>query len=112
MSDQFYHVVTEMSSIVNEAEEERQTAREIKTLVVVFIIGIMISVAVQKFYGKKYYRLATFISAFFVYLLIAAMIGRVIWNSYLVELMPFLKPARGFEYILGLIIFSGIILNS
>jgi len=36
------------------AEEERQTAREIKTLVLVFIMGIMFSLAVQKFYGNKY----------------------------------------------------------
>jgi hypothetical protein len=102
----------EMTWIVNEAEEERQTAREIKALVLVFIVGIMFSVAVERFYGKKYSKMATLISAFFVYLLIAAMIGRVIWNNYIIELMPFLRPARGFEYILGLIIFSGIVLNT
>jgi hypothetical protein len=101
-----------MTHIVNEAEEERQTAREVKTLLVVFIIGIMISVAVQQMYGKKYSKLASFITAFFVYLLIASMIGRVLWNSYVVELIPALKPARGFEYILGLMIFSGIVLNA
>jgi len=108
IGDQFYLSVSEMST----ADEERETAREIKTLVVVFIIGIMFSVAVQKFYGKKYYQLATFITAFFVYLLIAAMIGRVIWNNYIVELIPALKPARGFEYILGLMIFSAVVLNA
>lgn len=101
-----------MSGIVNEAEEQRQTAREIKTLLIVFVIGIMISVAIQNFYGKKYYKLATFITAFFVYLLIAAMIGRAIWNNYIIELMPFLRPARGFEYILGLMIFSAVVLHA
>ena len=98
--------------IINEAEEQKQSAREIKTLLIVFIIGIFLSVAVTQFYGKKASRLATFITAFFVYLLIAAMIGRMIWNRYLVELMPFLRPARGFEYILGLIIFAGLIFNA
>lgn len=98
--------------IINEAEEQRQSAREVKTLLVVFIVGVMLSVAVTQFYGKKASRLASFITAFFVYLLIAAMIGRMLWNRYLVELMPFLRPARGFEYMLGLIIFAGLVFNA
>lgn len=98
--------------IINEAEEQRQSAREVKTLLVVFIVGVMLSVAVTQFYGKKASRLASFITAFFVYLLIAAMVGRMLWNRYLVELMPFLRPARGFEYMLGLIIFAGLVFNA
>jgi len=93
-------------------EEEKQTMREIKILLLVFVFGIFFSVAVQQVYGPKYFRIAALITTLFVYLLVAAMIGRVMWNSYVIELVPVLKRAKGFEYILGLMIFCGLVLRA
>jgi hypothetical protein len=95
-----------------DVEEEKQTLREIKILLLVFVFGIFISVVVQQVYGPKYFKLATLITTLFVYLLVAAMIGRVMWNSYVIELVPLLKRAKGFEYILGLMIFTQLVLRA
>ena len=93
------------------AKEEKETAREIKIIILVFIIGIFVSYIVQELYGARFYKISTRISAISLYMLISAMIGRILWNSYVIKLFPFAKPAPGFEYILGLMIFSGLVLK-
>jgi len=40
------------------------------------------------------------------------MIGRLLWNKFIVELFPFLRPARSFEYILALMIFCALVLRA
>ena len=97
--------------MTNEIEEEKQTAREIKTIILVFIFGIFVSYMINEIYGKQYYKLSSRITAISLYMLISAMIGRIMWNSYIVELFPFAKPAPGFEHILGLMIFTGLVLK-
>ena len=101
-----------MHHLATDNEEERQTAREIKVLIIVFICGILFSFAIQQAYGPKYFKFAAIITTVFVYMLISAMIGRVLWNNYVVDLIPALKPARGFEYILGLMIFCALVLRA
>jgi hypothetical protein len=95
----------------NEVAEEKQTAREIKIIIIVFIIGVFISYVINEVYGKQYYKLSARVNAVSLYMLISAMIGRVMWNNYIIELFPFAKPAPGFEYILGLMIFTGLVLK-
>ena len=97
--------------MVNQVEEEKQTAREIKIIIIVFILGIFISYIINELYGKQYYKLSARVSALSIYMLISAMIGRIMWNNYIITLFPFAKPAPGFEYILGLMIFSGLVLK-
>lgn len=97
--------------MVNDIEEERQTAREIKIIIIVFILGIFSSYIVNELYGKQYYKLSARLNALSIYMLISAMIGRILWNNYIIELFPFAKPAPGFEYILGIMIFSGLVLK-
>jgi hypothetical protein len=93
------------------AAEEKQTAREIKILILVFIIGILASYAIQELYGKSYYKVSVRLTALSIYMLISAMIGRMIWNNYIIKLFPSTKPAPGYEHILGLMIFSGLVLR-
>jgi hypothetical protein len=96
---------------MSDKDEEKQTAREMKIIIIVFIVGILVSYLIQSFYGKQYYKMGLRISALSIYMLISAMLGRIIWNGYITELFPFVKPAPSFEYILGLMIFSGLVLN-
>ena len=42
-------------------------------------------------------------------LLILSFVGKLLWNSVLVDLFTFLKPARSFWQILGLMIFVSLI---
>jgi len=98
--------------IIDEAAEDRQTAHEIKVLILVFIFGILISFGIQEYGGKKYTKLAALITASVVFMLISSMIGRLLWNKFIVELFPFLRPARSFEYILALMIFCTLVLRA
>ena len=75
------------------------------------MIGILTSYIVQTVFGKQYYKVGLRISALSIYLLVSAMLGRILWNNYVTELFPFVKPAPSFEYILGLIIFLGLVTN-
>ena len=92
-------------------DEDRQTAYEVKIIIIVFMIGILTSYIVQTVFGKQYYKVGLRISALSIYLLVSAMLGRILWNNYVTELFPFVKPAPSFEYILGLIIFLGLVTN-
>ena len=65
----------------NEVAEEKQTAREIKIIIIVFIIGVFISYVINEVYGKQYYKLSARVNAVSLYMLISAMIGRVMWNN-------------------------------
>ena len=93
------------------AAEERQTAREVKILIIVFIIGILASYALQQIYGRSFYKISVRLTALSIYMLISAMIGRMIWNNYVITLFPSAKPAPGYEHILGLMIFSALVLR-
>jgi len=99
-------------TVFNEAAEDRQTAHEIKVLILVFIFGILISFGIQEYGGKKYTKLAALITAAVVFMLISSMIGRLLWNKFIIELFPFLRPARSFEYILALMIFCALVLRA
>jgi hypothetical protein len=99
-------------TVFNEAAEDRQTAHEIKVLILVFIFGILISFGMQEYGGKAYTKLAALITASVVFMLISSMIGRLLWNKFIVELFPFLRPARSFEYILALMIFCALVLRA
>jgi len=100
------------STVFNEAAEDRQTAHEIKVLILVFIFGILISFGMQEYGGKAGTKLAAMITASVVFMLISSMIGRLLWNKFIVELFPFLRPARSFEYILALMIFCALVLRA
>jgi hypothetical protein len=100
------------STVFNEAAEDRQTAHEIKVLILVFIFGILISFGMQEYGGKAYTKLSALITASVVFMLISSMIGRLLWNKFIVELFPFLRPARSFEYILALMIFCALVLRA
>lgn len=109
----FIYIIRRMHNNTDiEQNEERQTAREIKILVIVFIFGILVSFIIQKVYGPKYFKFAAIITTVFIYMLVSAMIGRIMWNNYVIEIIPSLKPARGFEYILALMIFSTLVLRA
>jgi hypothetical protein len=101
--------MTEADKLI--AAEERQTAREVKVLILVFIIGILASYALQQIYGRSFYKVSVRLTALSIYMLISAMIGRMIWNNYIITLFPYAKPAPGYEHILGLMIFSGLVLR-
>jgi hypothetical protein len=92
-------------------KEERNTAREVKILILVFIIGIFASYAIQKIYGRAYYGVSMRLTALSIYLLLSAMVGRMLWNNYIIQILPFIKPAPGYEHILGLMIFCGLVLR-
>jgi hypothetical protein len=91
--------------------EEKETAHEVKIVVLVFIIGIFASYVIQETYGRAYYKVSMRLTALSIYMLISAMIGRMIWNNYIITLFPFAKPAPGYEHILGLMLFSGLVLR-
>lgn len=97
--------------MTDQKDENAQASREMKVIIIVFVMGMLTSYIIQTIYGKQYYKIGLRISALSIYLLVSAMIGRILWNSYLTELFPFVKPAPSFEYILGLMIFSGLVFN-
>lgn len=47
--------------------------------------------------------------AFVIALVILGFVGKLLWNSVVVELFTFAKPARSFWQIIGLMIFVGLI---
>lgn len=96
---------------MEDVKEEKETAREVKILILVFIIGILASYALQQIYGRSFYKVSVRLTAVSIYMLLSAMVGRMLWNNYIVTLFPFAKPAPGYEYILGLMIFCGLVLR-
>jgi len=62
--------------------------------------------------GKKrevYTDFLAVLLALVLSLLILSFVGKLLWNSVLVDLFTFLKPARSFWQILGLMIFVSLI---
>jgi hypothetical protein len=62
--------------------------------------------------GKKRQVYTDFLSvllALILSLLILSFVGKLLWNSVLVDLFTFIKPARSFWQILGLMIFVSLI---
>jgi len=62
--------------------------------------------------GKKRQIYTDFLAvllALILSLLILSFVGKLLWNSVLVDLFTFIKPARSFWQILGLMIFVSLI---
>jgi hypothetical protein len=62
--------------------------------------------------GKKesYIELAAVLISFSISLIILSLIGKLLWNTVIVELFTCVKPAKSFWNILGLFIFLSLIL--
>lgn len=59
---------------------------------------------------ESYLSLASGLIAFVIVLVILALIGKFLWNGVIVELFSFAKPARSYLQILGLYVFTSLLL--
>ena len=60
---------------------------------------------------EGYISFVTFLLTFIISLLILSLIGQFLWNSSIVELFTFARPAKSVWHILGLFLFSTLILS-
>ena len=58
-----------------------------------------------------YVGLAASIIAFVLALVILSLIGKLLWNGVIVDLFTFAKPARSYWQILGLYVFTALVLG-
>jgi hypothetical protein len=58
----------------------------------------------------SYVQLAAILISFMIALLILSLIGKLLWNSVIVELFDFARPAKSFMQILGLYVFVSLLL--
>jgi energy-coupling factor transporter transmembrane protein EcfT len=56
-----------------------------------------------------YTELLSVLLAFIVALVILGFVGQMLWNSVIIELFTFAKPARSFWQIIGLLIFLSLV---
>jgi hypothetical protein len=57
-----------------------------------------------------YVELIVVLLTFFISLVILSLIGKFLWNGVIVDLFAFARPAKSFWQILGLFIFSSLVL--
>lgn len=58
-----------------------------------------------------YVGLAASIISFVIALVILSLIGKLLWNGVIVDLFTFAKPARSYWQILGLYVFTALVLG-
>jgi hypothetical protein len=81
------------------------------------VIGNAIRVAVDGFANpddtsarkESYVALAASLISFIIALVILSLIGKFLWNGVIVDLFTFAKPARSYMQILGLFIFTSLL---
>ena len=59
---------------------------------------------------ESYVELASVLIAFVISLIILSLIGKLLWNSVIVELFTCMRPAKNFWQILGLFVFVSLLL--
>jgi uncharacterized membrane protein len=60
---------------------------------------------------EGYIAFVTFLLTFIITLLILSLIGQFLWNSSIVELFTCVRPAKSMWHILGLFLFSTLLLS-
>jgi uncharacterized membrane protein len=60
---------------------------------------------------EGYIAFVTFLLTFIISLLILSLIGQFLWNSSIVELFTCVRPAKSVWHILGLFLFSTLLLS-
>jgi uncharacterized membrane protein len=60
---------------------------------------------------EGYISFVTFLLTFIISLLILSLIGQFLWNSSVVELFTCVRPAKSVWHILGLFLFSTLLLS-
>ena len=58
-----------------------------------------------------YVQLVVVLLTFFISLVILSLIGKLLWNSVVVDLVSVARPAKSFWQILGLYVFTAILLS-
>ena len=74
--------------------------------------------AIEGFVGNKdskerrnaYIDFVAFLLAFIVALVILGFVGKMLWNSVVVELFSVVKPARSVWHIIGLMLFTNLMI--
>ncbi len=81
------------------------------------IVGAAAKATVEGFSGLQssekrrdaYVEFVSMMIAFIVALIILSFVGKWLWNSVVIDLFAFAKPARSFWQILGLMIFISLV---
>ncbi len=81
------------------------------------VLGNAVRVAVDGFANpddsasrkESYAALAASLISFIIALVILSLIGKFLWNGVIVDLFTFAKPARSYMQILGLFIFTSLL---
>ena len=60
---------------------------------------------------EGYIAFVTFLLTFIITLLILSLFGQLLWNSSIVELFTCVRPAKSVWHILGLFVFSSLLLS-
>jgi len=58
-----------------------------------------------------YVELISTLLTFFISLVILSFIGKLLWNGVIVDLFEFARPAKSFWQILGLFVFTSLVLG-
>jgi hypothetical protein len=58
-----------------------------------------------------YVQLVVVLLTFFISLVILSLIGKLLWNSVVVDLVSVARPAKSFWQILGLYVFTALLLS-
>lgn len=56
-----------------------------------------------------YVELVVVLLSLFISMVILSLIGKLLWNSVIVDLFAFARPAKSFWQILGLFLFTGLL---
>jgi len=57
-----------------------------------------------------YVELVVVLLSIFISLLILSLVGKLLWNSVIVDLFAFARPAKSFWQILGLFVFTSLLM--
>jgi hypothetical protein len=60
---------------------------------------------------ESYVELAAVLIAFVISLIILSLIGKLLWNGVLVDLFTCVRPAKSYWQILGLFVFTSLLLG-
>ena len=82
------------------------------------LVNVATKAGVEAFVGTEnsqsrrdaYVNFIAFLLAFIICLIILGFIGKYLWNEVIVDLFSFAKPARSFWQIIGLMLFTSIIM--
>ena len=83
------------------------------------VIGNAVRASLEGFVNQEnpsaktdaYIGLAASIIAFVLALVILSLIGKLLWNGVIVDLFSFAKPARSYWQILGLYVFTALLMG-